>query len=349
MRLIFVHWAYDDRGSAQDLYNYRETAKQLGHEVVVYGPPEFSSFHYSLEVRDTDAIIFIFEWTTDLQHGNQIDWLRLVANVPRSRRVVIDCDGKFNDTITVIGDYNHAKAAESQTWMEICKSLSDKIYQPTLHPLQPNVKTFFFHAYNPAWALPFDFRQKCYGMFYVGNNWFRWRQMERILKAVERVRAKVGRVGITGYGWGATPPWANATIREDAYRSDVEYLKKLDVEVAPPIRFDQVITSMGNGVFTPVIYRPLFEHLRLVTCRTYETPAANTIPIFGSDPDFVAEIYGSRAQALALPENHPEELIADVMERPQHYAEIVEEMRTMLAEKHSYAARLKELVAIVES
>jgi hypothetical protein len=126
-------------------------------------------------------------------------------------------------------------------------------------------------------------------------------------------------------------------------------LKKLDVEVAPPVRFDQVIASMGNGVFAPVIYRPLFEHLRLVTCRTYETPAANTIPVFGSDPDFVEETYGTRARALALPEDRPEELIVDVIGRPRHYAEIVEDMRQVLAEKHSYAARLNELVAIVES
>ena len=292
MRLIFVHWVYDDRGSAQDLHNYREVAKQLGHEVVIYGPPELSSFHYSLEINETDAVVFIFEWTTDLQHGNRVDWLRLIARVPRARRVVIDCDGKFNDAISVIGDYNHVDAAASRTWIDICESLSDKIYQPTLHPLRPNVKSFFFHAYNPAWAIPLDFRQKRYGMFYVGNNWFRWGQMERVLKAVEIARAEIGRVGITGHGWDATAPWANLSISEDAYHSDPGYLKKLDVEVTPPIRFDQVITSMGNGVFTPVIYRPLFEHLRLVTCRTFETPAANTIPVFGLDPDFVAETYG---------------------------------------------------------
>jgi len=29
MRMIFVHWVYEDRGSAQDLYNYREAASQL--------------------------------------------------------------------------------------------------------------------------------------------------------------------------------------------------------------------------------------------------------------------------------------------------------------------------------
>src|SRR5262249_47735053 len=166
MRLIFVHWVYDDRGSAQDLYNYREAAKQLDHEVVIFGPPELSSFHYSLAIEETDAVVFIFEWTTDLQRGNQIDWSRLIGRVPRGRRVVIDCDGKFNDAISVTGDYNHADTTASRAWIDICESLSDKIYQPTLHPLQPKVGTFLFHAYNPAWAVPLDFRQKRFGMFY---------------------------------------------------------------------------------------------------------------------------------------------------------------------------------------
>ncbi|HYU13791.1 MAG TPA: hypothetical protein VEK82_14535, partial [Stellaceae bacterium] len=111
MRLIFVHWVYEDRGSAQDLYNYREAASHLGHEVVIYGPPELSSFHYSLEVSDTDAVVFVVEWTTQLQYGDQLDWLRMVAKVPRHRRVFIDCDGKYNDAISVVGDYNHADAA----------------------------------------------------------------------------------------------------------------------------------------------------------------------------------------------------------------------------------------------
>lgn len=348
MRLIFVHWVYEDRGSAQDLYNYREAAGQLGHEVVIYGAPELSSFHYSLEIGAADAVIFIFEWTTELQRGDQLDWLRLAARVPRARRVVIDCDGKYNDAISVIGDYNHPDPASSRAWIGICDSLSDKIYQPTLHPRRTNVKTFFFHAYNPAWAVPLDFSQKPFGMFYVGNNWYRWRQLQRLLQVVERVRPEVGRICLTGQGWNTSPAWANSSISEDAYYSDPDYLNRLGVEVTAPIRFDQVMASMGKGVFTPVLYRPLFEHLRLVTCRTFETPAANTIPVFGLDPEFVEETYGRKARALALTGEHPEELIRDVMRRPQHYAEIVKEIRCELAERHSYAIRLQELVRIVE-
>src|SRR5215470_1633474 len=108
MRLIFVHYVFEDRGSAQDLANYAQTARELGHEVVIYGPADVkSSFAYSQTVESSDAVIFIFEWTTELQRGDQLDFARLVATVPRSRRLVIDCDGKYNDAINVVGDYNH--------------------------------------------------------------------------------------------------------------------------------------------------------------------------------------------------------------------------------------------------
>ncbi len=350
MRLIFVHYVYEDRGSAQDLHNYAQTAKALGHEVVVYGPSNTkSSFNYSRDIESADAVIFIFEWTTDLQQGDYLDFVRLVGKVPRERRVVIDCDGKYNDAISVEGDYNHPDPAASRLWIEICDSLSDKICQPTLHPLRGNVRPFFFHAYNPAWEVPLDFSGKEYGMFYVGNNWFRWRPMYWVLQFLEPMRAQVGRIGLTGYGWDSLPPWANPTIIEDAYYSDPTYLRKLDVEVRPPIHFDQVIDSMGKGIFSPIILRPLFDNLRLVTCRTFETPAANTIPLFSQGAAYVNEIYGEQAVELVLPDGQPQEKILDVVRRPEHYAMIVRGIRQHLAEKHSYAARLRELIEIVES
>src|SRR3989449_9586193 len=248
MRLIFVHYVYEDRGSAQDLHNYAEVAKALGHEVVVYGPPDGrSSFRYSLDIRSDDAVIFIFEWTTEIQRGDHLDFVRLVGKVPRERRVIIDCDGKYNDAIRVIGDYNHPDSAASRRWTDVCDSLSDKVYQPTLHPLRSNVRPFFFHAYNPAWEVPLDFSFKQYGIVYVGNNWFRWRGLQLVLRAVEPILAEVGQIGLVGNGWDSPAPWANATLIEDAYCTDPAYLRKLDVKIMPPVRFDQVIDQMGKG------------------------------------------------------------------------------------------------------
>src|ERR671923_655715 len=203
MRLLLVYHIAEDAGSAQDIHNFRRAAEALGHEIVVYGPPHaLPSFRFSRDVEAADAVIFLFEWTTQLRFGDQLDLARLVGTVPRARRIVIDCDGAYNDAISVDGDYNHRTPEASRRWIEVCDSLADKICQPTLRPLRPNVRPFLFHAYNPQWERRLDFRARCrpYGLVYVGNNWFRWRALRRVLEAVAPVRERVGRIALVGSG-----------------------------------------------------------------------------------------------------------------------------------------------------
>ncbi|MBA3255290.1 MAG: glycosyltransferase family 1 protein [Pyrinomonadaceae bacterium] len=349
MRLMFAYFIAEDAGSAQDIQQYTRVAKELGHEVKLYGwPGALPSFDFERDMEWADAVIFIFEWTTQLRFGDQLDLARIVGKVPRERRFVIDCDGAYNDVVRAEADYNHRDEASSRRWVDTCDSLSEKIYQPTLHPLRENVRPFFFHAYDPAWDRPLDFRGKEYGMVYVGHSKFRYHPMLRVLRAVEPIRERFGRIALVGHGWDALPPWASWMKIEDYFYTDQAYLKKMGVEFVQPVPFDQVIDWMSKGVLSPVIYRPLFSHLRFVTCRTFETPAANTIPLFGLDVDYVREIYGERATELVLPEDDTaEEKVADIMQRPEYYADIVMGIRRHLAEKHSYAVRLRELIQIV--
>src|SRR5262249_29280995 len=322
---------------------------EMGHEITIYGHPRADSpFQYSMDLESVDAIVFILEWTTDLQEGDALDLTRMTARFPRRRRVVIDCDGKYNSAISVVGDYNHASDEESNRWIHTCDALSDKIFQPTYHPLRANVRTYFFHAYNPAWEVPLTANGKEYSMYYVGHNWFRWRPMKAILEAIEPIRDRLGRLGIVGHGWDSPPPWANPSIIEDAYYSDPEYLRRLRIEAFPPILFGAVIEHMSKGVFMPVIYRPLFNHLRLVTCRTFETIAANTIPLFGMDESYVKEFYGDRAAELVMPREDAQEKILDMVMRPEYYAQIVAGIRRDLALNHSYHERIRQLIEIVE-
>jgi hypothetical protein len=350
MRFIFVNWAHDTHGSAQDLHNYSRVARTMGHEVAIYGSAQSASpFDYSMEIRPDDAIVFVFEFTTNLQQSERLSFVRMLSRVPRHRRIVIDCDGKYNDAVNVVGDLNHPDDASSRRWIEVCDSLSDKVYQPTYHPLRPNVRPFFFHAYNPAWEAPLECGAKPFGMVYVGNNWFRWRALRKVLEAIEPIRHEVGRIALVGHGWNGDASWGGPSYSADAYYSDPRYLRTLGVEVLPPVRFDRVVARMGEGVCAPVIYRPLFNHLRLVTCRTFETPAANTIPLFTQEESFVTEIYGRQAAELILPDHEPSEKVQDVLARPDHYAEIVGGMRRHLAQTYSYDARLKELADLVRN
>src|SRR5262245_5719719 len=239
MRLVFVYWAFEDQGSGLVIQGYSDAARALGHEVVVYGRPNPRiPLNYSRDIGSADAVIFIFEWTTDLWQGDPLDLLRVVSKVPRRRRVILDGDGNYNDVIRVAGDYNHRDAAAGRRWMEICDSLSDKICQPTLHPLRKNVHTFLFYSYNPAWAVPLDFHAKEYGLIYVGHSKFRWVPLHRVLRAIEPIREHIGRIGLVGYGWASPPPWAVPMRLEEAYYSDPAYLAKLGAEVIDPVPFE---------------------------------------------------------------------------------------------------------------
>jgi hypothetical protein len=366
MRLMFVYWQPENAGSAQTIHKYSQAARKLGHEVVLYAPQdETSPFCCSLDVEAADAVIFLLEWNLYLLPGGSkkdprrrmraglmgighLNVVKLLSRVPRERRIIIDNDGMYNDVICVGGDYTHTDAASSRARTELCDMISDRIYQPTLHPLRPNVRTLLFHGYDPGWEKPLDFHAKEYGMVYVGSNWFRWRALRRVLQAIEPIRKQVGRIGLVGHDWGVMPSWVPSPLREEAYYTDPEYLRKLDVEIMPAVPVRQVIPTMGQGMFNPVLVRPTFNHLRLLNPRLFETPAASTIPLFGLDKEYVQEVYGERAGDLVLGEDAADQIV-DVLQRPEHYAQILQEMRRHLAANHSYEVRLQELIGIVES
>jgi hypothetical protein len=173
--------------------------------------------------------------------------------------------------------------------------------------------------------------------------------MERVLRALEPARGRAGRIALVGHGWNCLPAWASPMGIEDIYHTDQDYLRKLRVEFVPPVPFREVIPWMSRAVLNPVIYRPLFKRLWMVTCRTFETPAASTIPLFDLETEYVRTLYGEDAVELVLPGEGGEEKIMDMLERPERYAEAVLGIRRHLAAKHSYRSRLQELVDLVWS
>lgn len=132
MKIVFVYWGYENAGSMLDLRGYTRAARDMGHEVTVYGPPNPKlGLDYSKHLDGADAVVFVFEWTVALQYGDRVDWTRLLEAVPRNRRLVIDCDGAYNDPIEFRGDYNHRTQEGSRYWTDVCDSIADKIFQPT--------------------------------------------------------------------------------------------------------------------------------------------------------------------------------------------------------------------------
>jgi Glycosyl transferases group 1 len=366
MRLMFVYWRIGDAGSAQTLIGYAKAAEALGHEVLMYAPAdEDFPVKCSLDIESADAVILNLEWNMYQHPGERskndghmlraglmgighLNVVRLLTKIPRERRIIIDDDGMYTAHIDVDGDFSHPDESASRLRIETYDSLSDKIYQPTLHPSVPTVGSFLFHAYNPELEVPLDFDAKPFGMVYVGSNWFRWRPMQRVLKAIEPVREHVGRMTIVGRDWDRIPWWVPSPLRERAYYTDPAYLNQMRIELSPPVPARCVISTMSQGIFNPVVVRPIFHHFQLVNPRMFETPAANTIPLFGLNPTYVREIYGERATELVLGEDAADQ-IRDVLNRPEYYADIVRGIRRHLAEKHSYAARLEQLMQIVRN
>ncbi len=251
----------------------------------------------------------------------------LLSTVPRERRIVIDCDGHYNEPIAYMGDYNHRTMQSSAEWIGVCDGIADKIFQPTYRPRHPNVRSFLFHIYDPDWETPLKFSDKEFSMIYVGHTKFRWRGMVKVLKAIERVRDRVGRVALVGEGWGEPIDWMEHGEAKAKHYVDRDYMKAHRFEGLPPVPFQEVAATINKGVFNPVVYRPLFEQLGFVTCRTFETPAAGTIPLFLLNRDYVLEFYGERATELMLDGEDGHERILDVLERPEYYAEIVMDIR----------------------
>jgi hypothetical protein len=349
MRMVFVYWPFEDQGSGNIIRGYTDAARRMGHEVAVYGVPyDRIPLEYTLDLASADAIVFLLEWTTDLYYGDHLDLARLIGAVPRARRVVVDGDGKYNDLVRVGDDVNHVDVESSRRWTAICDSLSDKICQPTLHPLRANVRSFLCYAYDPAWEVPLDFSSKEFNLLYVGHSKFRWEPMMRVFKALEPIRGRVGRVALVGRGWDAPPEWARSMAIEDQYVSDVAYLNALHVEVRPSVPFGRVISTMSESVVNIVVTRPTFSRLRLVTPRLFETPAAATVPLFALEAQHVSDVFGEAALELVLPDDDPQDKILDLISRPRHYADVVRGLRSHLAVYHSHAARLRELLAIVE-
>lgn len=151
MRIMFVYWPFEDQGSGLLINGYTRAARKMGHEVVVYGRPIPNiPLNYSMDIESADALVYIFEWTTNLIQGDNLDFARL-SKIPRQRTVILDGDGNYNDLISADGDYNHRDEASRNKWIAICDSLSDKICQPTFYPLKPSQTYLKFLEQWPGW------------------------------------------------------------------------------------------------------------------------------------------------------------------------------------------------------
>jgi hypothetical protein len=348
LRILFVTRLHRFASGSNTIAGYVRGSQELGHEVAVFGEPDLQFPHipHSLAVDTFDAAVFVINEAADLP--DLPDVARLLDGLPRDRRVVIDTCGRYNDTIRAGGDTNHFERLDGRTgqdWVTSLEALGGLILQPALVPLRADVRPFLFHGYEPGEERNLDFSTKPYGVAYVGDNWFRWGALEAILEALEPSRTSIGKVMVAGDGWTESPSWLSERAGAEACFTDPAYLGRLGVETRPPVPARDVLATMSQGVLNPVLVRPLFKHLGIVTPRLFETAAASTLPFLDLEPGDAVRLCGPAAAALTATENLAETVL-DMLREPSRYVDILLEVRRHLSEAHSFIGRVEELVSI---
>ena len=363
MKLLIVS-RYDRSARAiNTIIKYVRAGKALGHEITLFTDPigDMPDVPTSRDPEAFDYVMFVVYETPDFP---DLPYLaHLLDRVPRERRIIVDCTGRYNETIHVEHDFNHLEKMDNHMgweWIDGFASVAKTILQPTLAPVRADACGFLFHGFDPAavesrcdtaeqaangWAGK-TAEPKQYGMVYVGNNWQRWTQMRALLEAIEPIKQCVGPICLTGWAWDYRPEWA-AELGVQGIDTDAAMLRQMGVELRGNISFDQVIPFVSQARFCPVVHRPLFNHLGLVTNRTFETFCSDTVPLLMLPEETIESIYGPAARLLAVGEDVTGHL-QDILCRPEVYWDAILKTRAYLAEHHSFQQRFQELLTILD-
>jgi hypothetical protein len=350
MRILFVMDQQVDRGSIQSISNYVRAGDEAGYEIALYGRPDprFSTIRFSRDVGAFDYVVFLVEswrhWMSALRMP------RLLAEVPRCRRAIVDADGMYNQVVsTEAYDRNYAYEQTRAEWFAHYRIVADKIFQPTFIPREPGARKLLFFGYDPGQQVfPETSPAKAYDILCVGHNWWRWRQIsQELLPAIERVRPQIGNVGFIGSWWDTIPAGAAELGVESAFGTDPEWLQRLRIQVKPGVAYTEVVDVMSTGRINIMTQRPLFRQLKILTSKYFEIFSADTTPLVMLDPVHAEMVYGPVGCELALC-NEIDEKLVDVLSRPKKYREIVDEVRKHLLRHHTYRNRVQELVAALQ-
>jgi len=345
VRILFVLDSRVNAGSIQAVDGYIRAGDALGHTMALLSPSEerFSKLRTSVDVGAFDYVVFIFESTLSWLSGLKLS--QILTRVPRERRAIVDADGMYNHVICVDGyDRNHRDEPSRLKWKAYYDALSDRIFQPTFRPLSSHVAPLLFYGYDSATAASHNGRPKSWDVLHIGHNWWRWRQIGgTLMPALERVRSNLDGICFFGSWWDKAPAWASRIGLDDAFRCDPGWMRRLQVQIEPPVAYRDVIPTMSMGRVNIMTQRPLFQHLRFVTSKYFEIFCADTIPLVMLPPDQVEQVYGPTGREIAL-HGDIENKLLDVLSNIERYREAVREVRRHLEVHHSYQRRVQELV-----
>ncbi|HEX5957711.1 MAG TPA: hypothetical protein VFY92_03520 [Hyphomicrobiaceae bacterium] len=348
MNILFVMKTRGDAGSTHAVVNYARAARRQGHWVAIYGTPIWyvPDLPMTLEIESFDRVVYLFE--SELHRIKPMHEAVMLTRFPRAKRLIIDTDGMYNRLIQLDGyDFNHRSEAERERWVDYVDALGDRVAHTVMPPAR-NRKAMAlpFFGYNPELQIaPSEAPEKQYDILHLGHNWWRWRQVStELLPAIEQIRDQVGAIAFTGLWWDQPPSEGPAAGPEEAFESDPEWLRRLRIETPKAVMYHDVIKTMSSARINIMTQRPLLRHLRHLTLKYFEIFCADTIPLMMLDRDHVESVYGPAGRELVLDGDIAGKLL-DALHRPDHYGQVVEDVRRYLDMHHSYDRLVQDLVA----
>jgi hypothetical protein len=352
VNILFVMKHRGNAGSTHAVANYMRIAPKHGHSVAIYGTPIWyvPELQFSTSIRDFDRVVYLFE--SELYRIKPLQEVAMLATFPRQRRLILDVDGMYNPVVIVDGyDFNHRNEAESTRWIEHLDALADRIAQTTFaSPVNPRASALTFYGYNPALQIdPSTAPPKQYDILHLGHNWWRWKQVSaELFPAFEQIRDQVGEIAFIGLWWDQPPAEGPAAGPEEAFRSDPEALRRLQIQMPKAVMYHDVIQTMSTARINILTQRPVLRRLKHLTLKYFEIFCADTIPLLMLDGDHAEAVYGPAARDLVLCGRVADKLL-DALRRPDHYRGVVEDVRRHLIAHYSYDRQVEELVAAIRN
>lgn len=351
MNILFVMKHRGNAGNIHAVADYMRVGKRYGHSVAILGDaqPWLPDLRFSSDITAFDAVVYLFE--SEIYRVKRLQEATLLARIPRSRRIVLDMDAMYNP-MTVVDNYdrNHWNEEQRAQWIEHFDALADRVMKPTLAPLSnPRAVSLPFYGYDPSLELDQGSVPKTYDILHVGHNWWRWRAISgHILPAIEQIRGEIGEIGFIGLWWDEPPVEGPEAGPAEAFRSDPEWLRRLEIQTSTAVMYNEVIRTMSSARINIFTQRPVLHHLKHLTLKYFEIFYADTIPLLLLDADHAESVYGPAGRELTLIPGRIPEKIGDALRRPDHYRSLVKDVRRHLAVHHSYDIRVGELIAAMQ-
>ena len=288
---------------------------------------------------DVDLFIFYFDSQNPfIGERGKSELEKIVRHVPRKKSLIIDADGKSNCLTKVEGDSSHINEREREEWLKVYDAISDRVFQPSLTPLNKNVKSFMFWGYDE----PKDKEQNLYDVIYLGSNWYRWDRMEEFMNNFKSLRHLFPRLAVVGSHWLTSDPY-----NPQANKHKPQFFEENNISIKEYVtKFGEFTRIIGQARFSPILVRPILSKMKLITPRMLETFASGTIPIIPNHFDYAEELYGKQATELMLGDN-PIDKLKHMAKNEKRYQIIAGTIRDRLR-KYSYGLRIEELISLIK-